>query len=41
MTPEEEAERERHRQMLRERLAWREAKQREIDAREREKSGGA
>jgi hypothetical protein len=36
-TPEEEAEFERHTQMIRERLAWREAKQREMDAsRERE-----
>jgi hypothetical protein len=39
MTPEERAERERTQQMLRERLAYREAKQREIEKREQRTSG--
>jgi hypothetical protein len=39
MTPEEIPERERTQQMLRERLAYREAKEREHDERERKASG--
>ena len=41
MTAEEIAERERTQQMARERIAWREAKQREIDERERKAAGNA